>query len=91
MRLYFHSKKICACTRDVPNNEHFASVEALAGQLETVAKLCPSLLIVVCDTLALTHHTHAHTFTCSTHLAQTLGTQHDICTCTHIAHTHTHT
>ena len=47
------SLKICACTRDVPNNEHFASVEALAGQLETVAKLCPSLLIVVCDTLAL--------------------------------------
>ena len=53
MRLYFHSKKICAYTRDAPNNEHFASVEALAGRLETVAKLCPSLLIVVCDTLAL--------------------------------------
>ena len=52
MRLYFHSKKICAYTRDVPNNEHFVSVEALAGRLEMVAKLCPSLLIVVCDTLA---------------------------------------
>ena len=53
MRLYFHSKKICAYTRDAPNNKHFVSVKALAGRLETVAKLCPLLLIVVCDTLAL--------------------------------------
>ena len=53
MRIYFHSKKICTYTRDAPNNEHFASVEALVGRLETVAKLCLSLLIVVCDTLAL--------------------------------------
>ena len=35
--------------RDAPNNEYFAHlVEALAG-LQTVAKLCPLLLNVVCD------------------------------------------
>ena len=36
--IFPQQENICAYMRE-PNNEHFASVEALAGRLEMVAKL----------------------------------------------------